>query len=485
MLHAYQSPPLFIDDVQQPLGAADLNVLRNNAVLLDAASFTSSPATQSSAGKDTSTPGYYVGVAGERIWWGSFQFFVGMTTLTIEGWAQKGASESFQLMVNGVVKQTLAVPNGAAFTLNWTITGLASGDVAEVEIDIAGSGFGGSGVTTNYQIYDAYVSPAPTIATSWPGLPTFAGTYNMARLNQIINASAYLYDRINAIPSLPTITQLYVHGSSVTGDVYPLWYGTVERSNGNNTLRAYIRMANFGNVSESYRIIVNGTTVYTSPTIGVGQTVETTHAIDLSSQPAGVRLPVRIEHVVTTGPVLGASGDRNSRFHISGIKMYQTAPGVGSAPDNFNSGALMASAAVDTRLNAIVALLSAAKARIDTHPRIFDRVRLMRRMYGRNENQYAVYAPNNTYVQRFVQRTGGRLIVRGKNVRIAWGALSTTAEKTVTTAYKVDFANTQDVIDGDTVQTKTIYLDTLEGLRRGMTYQIIGENVMYAAEYLV
>ena len=39
MLHAYQSPPLFIDDVQQPLGAADLNVLRNNAVLLDAASF--------------------------------------------------------------------------------------------------------------------------------------------------------------------------------------------------------------------------------------------------------------------------------------------------------------------------------------------------------------------------------------------------------------------------------------------------------------
>ena len=35
-------------------------------------------------------------------------------------------------------------------------------------------------------------------------------------------------------------------------------------------------------------------------------------------------------------------------------------------------------------------------------------------MYGRNENQYAVYAPNNTYVQRFVQRTGGRLIVRGK-----------------------------------------------------------------------
>ena len=192
----------------------------------------------------------------------------------------------------------------------------------------------------------------------------------MARLNQIINASAYLYDRINAIPSPPTITQLYVHGSSVTGDVYPLWYGTVERSNGNNTLRAYIRMANFGNVSESYRIIVNGTTVYTSPTIGVGQTVETTHAIDLSSQPAGVRLPVRIEHVVTTGPVLRASGDRNSRFHISGIKMYQTAPGVGSAPDNFNSGALMASAAVDTRLNAIVALLSAAKARIDTHPRI-------------------------------------------------------------------------------------------------------------------
>jgi len=144
----------------------------------------------------------------------------------------------------------------------------------------------------------------------------------------------------------------------------------------------------------------------------------------------------------------------------------------------------MASTAVDTRLNAVATLLSAAKTRLDNNPRIFDRVRLMRRMIGRDTNQYAVYAPNNAYVQQRV-RVGGRLVVRGKGVSVAWGAVSTKAEKTQTTAYKVDFAHTVAVTEGDAVQTKTVYLDTLEGLRRGMTYAITGENVVYAAEYLV
>lgn len=480
-LFAYASPPQFVDDVDQPLGAADLNVLIDNAVLLDAASFRAPQIMASSAGKDTDTPGYYVGVSGERIWWGSFQFQTGMTTLTIEGWAQKGASESFLLKVNGSTVSTTAVPNGAAFTLTWTITGITNGDIVEVEIDISGTGWGGSGVATKYVIYDAYANPAPSIATSWPGSPTFAGTYNTTRLNQLINRAAYLYDRLNALPLLPILAQFYAHGSSVTGDTYPIWWGAVERANGNNTLNAWVLPLTFGNVSESWRVVVNGSTVHSSSSFGSWQHLQ----LDLSAQAANTRLETKIEHVVTTGPTLGPSGDRNSRFHLGSLYMFQTAPAVGTAPAHFESGESLASTAVDTRLNAVASLLSAAKTRLDNNPRIFDRVRLMRRMYGRNADQYSVFGPHNTYVQQF-QRTGSRLIVRGKAVRVLWGQYSTKADKTTTGAYGVDFAHSQQLTEGDTVQTKEIYLDTLEGLHRGQTYHVAAdEALVYAAERLV
>lgn len=482
MLHAWQSPPLFTDNVGQPLGAADVNVLEENAVLLDAASFIAAPCGQSTAGKDTNTPGYYA--TGGREWWGSFQYFTGMTTLVAEGWGQKGASESFQLIVNGVVKQTLAVPNGAAWSMSWTISGLVDGDVAEVEIRMTGTGWGGSGVVTKYVFYDVYVTPAPSVASSWPGSPSFAGTYRTSLLNQLINGEAYLYDRLNVLPLLPSITQLYSHGSSGP-DTYPLWYGSVERSNGNTLLFITIRPMNMGNQAEVFKITVNGTVVYTSSSFGVGYAASYDLQLDLSGFAANTRLEAKIEQIVTTGPLLGPGGDRNTRFFLGGIRMGQTAPAVASPLTAFTANESLISTTVDgsARLSGIAAILSGVKSRLDANPRIFNRVRLMRRMYGRDPNQYAAYAPNNTYVQQFT-RTGSRLVVRGKGVSIAWGALSTKADKTTTGSYKVDFAHTQSLMDGDAVQTKTVYLDSIPGLQRGMTYVVIGENVVYAAEYL-
>jgi hypothetical protein len=71
--------------------------------------------------------------------------------------------------------------------------------------------------------------------------------------------------------------------------VYPLWYGTVERSNGNNTLGIGGRLMNFGNIAELFRVIVNGSTVHTSATYGVGQSVSINLAIDLSALTASTR----------------------------------------------------------------------------------------------------------------------------------------------------------------------------------------------------
>ena len=74
--------------------------------------------------------------------------------------------------------------------------------------------------------------------------------------------------------------------------------------------------------------------------------------------------------------------------------------------------------------------------------------------------------------------------MRGKAVTLAWGAISTKADKTVTTAYTVDFGHSTGLTDGDKVETKEIALDSIEGLRRGMSYFVFAENLVYCAEYL-
>ena len=472
-----------VDAVDMTVGEAMLDVLTNNTTVLDALSFRAPDVTSSSAGKDTSTPGYYVGTGGEVIWRGSFQKQSGMTTLTIEGWAQKGASESFQLFLNGVGMSTTAVPNGTTFTLSCSLAALSAGDIGDVVVQISGSGYGGSGVATAYKINSAYVSPI-SVAASWPGVPTFAGTYSATLLNQLANCQIYLAQRLNAIPHLGYAAQYYAHGSSVQSDVYPLWYGAVERGNGSNILNIRILPMVMANIAEFYRVKVNGSTVHTGATMTVGGSRDDYLSIDLSSFSAGVRLETVIETVITTAPAAGPSGDRNSRYHLWAVRMSNASPAVAAAPYDFTADESLSSSSLDTKLNALATTLSAAKARLDANPRIFNRVELMRHMYGRDSGQYAVFGPANTYVQRFT-RSGNRLVVRGKNVRVGWGSISTKAEKTVTTAYAVDFAHSQQLTDGDSYQTKTIYLDTLEGLRRGQVFSVIGDDVVYAAEMLL
>lgn len=483
MLQAYEVPQTMVDGVGMTLGEAWLDTVTTNTIVLDALSFRGPTPTSSSAGKDTSTPGYYVGTGSERIYRGSFLMQSGMTTLTLEGWAQKGASESFQLFLNGVFDSTLAVPNGATWTMSATISGMTVGSVVAVTLQISGSGYGGSGVATKYVVYDAYVSPAPSIGVAWPGVPTFSGTYSATLCNQLANAQIYLAARLNALPILPHQAAYYVHGSSITSDVYPLWWGAVERANGSNILNIRILPMIMANVAEYYRVKVNGSIVHTGATMTVGETRDDYLSLDLSSFSSGTRLEAVIETVITTGAAAGPSGDRNSRYHLWAVRMSNSAPATASAPYDFTADESLSSTSVDTKLNALSTALSAAKARLDANPRIAGRVPLMRRIYGRDPGQYQVFAPNNTYVQRFV-RQGSRLVVNGKNVKVGWGAYSTKAEKTVTTAYSVDFAHSQQLTDGDQYQTKTIYLDTLEGLRRGQAYIVGGEDVVYAAEIL-
>lgn len=468
-----------------PLGEGDLDILTQNAILLDALSFRAAEAMNSSAGTDTSTPNHYSpNIATEIIWRGAFLKQTGMTTLTIEGWAQKGASESFQLFINGAGISTTAVPNGAAFTLTADISALTVDTVGQVVVQRSGVLTGPQALVAKYVVDDAYTSPAPTIAVSWPGVPSFSGTYSAPLLNQLGNAQQYVASRLNAIPYYPFLASYYAHGSSVTGDVYALWWGAVENANSADVLNIRIIAMVMANIAEYYRVKVNGTIVHTGAVMTAGETRDDYLAIDISGFATNTRLETVIETVITTGPAAGPSGDRNSRYHLWAVRMSNDAPATAAAPAEFTAGELIASSVVDTRLNALCSMVSAAYTRITANPRIFNRVRLVRQMFGRNAEQWGTFAPLNTYTQRFSRR-GARLVVHGKGLRVGWGSLTTKADKTVTTGYQVDFAHSEPLTDGDSYQTKTIYLDSLPYLRRGQAYSVVGQDVTWASEVML
>jgi len=75
-----------------------------------------------------------------------------------------------------------------------------------------------------------------------------------------------------------------------------------------------------------------------------------------------------------------------------------------------------------------------------------------------------------------------RLTIRGKAVRVGWGGVSSKADATTTNVYSVDFAHSEALTDGDAYQTKTIYLDALKGLDRGLALYVYGDDMVYAAE---
>lgn len=485
MLHAYETPPVFVSDVDMPLGEGDLDILTHNAILLDALSFRAPETMASSAGKDTSTPHAYTGLATEIIWRGSFYRQTGQTTLTIEGWGEKGATENFQVFLNSAGLLTQAVPTAGAFTLTVSISSVAVGSFGEVVLQISGARTPAQALAAKYVVYDAYLTPAPTLVNTWPGtLPTFAGTYSASLLNTLGAAQAYLAERLNSIPFPPFMSANYTHGSSVTSDVYPLWWGGVERANGANILNIRIVPMVIANVAEYYRVLVNGSIVHTGATMGPGTQRDDYLSIDLSAQAASTRLETTIETVITTGAAAGPSGDRNSRYHLWAVRMSNSAPATASAPTEFTAGESISATTVNTRLNALCSMCSGAKARMDANPRIFDRVRLMRRTFGRDSGQWTVFDPDRIYVERFV-RKGSRLVVRGQGVRVGWGGISTKSDKSTTNTYSVDFAHSEPLTDGDAYQTKTIYLDSLPYLRRGQSYHVYASDLVFATEFLL
>ena len=475
-------PGTWVNDVNTPLSAADLNMYRDAAVMLDGLTFRKMPMTCSSAAQTHGDAADWHSKGDFRhSWWGGL-FRTGMTTLTIEG----VNDYRFDFYLNGVFNSFQAATPGG-FTKNITLSGYTDGDVVLLEIRTNGNpnpATGTTGYTPLYRVDDVYMSPI-SVTSAWGGVPTFAGTYSATLLNQLSDACQYIWDRVTVVPILPILGGTMVSASH-RQETIRLLDGSIGRYASNEVFRV-VGTLNCRTHAEHYEIDVNGVTVVTSSTYSEGQDVAISHPITLSHT-LGTRVPVRIRAVIEDNTYAAFPGVFSS-YTLIALRSEADSSGYSTQtpPTAFTAEESISAATLNSRLNSLATMLSTAKTRLDNRPEVWNRARLMRRVYSHDDTQVA--RNRKLYTADFI-RQGDRLVVRGKGVKIAYGAVSYKApEKENDPINYLDPSwATEQSVGGqdDKVETSTIYLDTLPGLEIGMRYHVYASGALeYAGEFLV
>jgi hypothetical protein len=474
-------PTTFVNNVNTALSAEATNQLITAAEQLDGWSYRMMAATASSATNESVT--YNLHSAGDvRLWWGDLRYRAGMEDLVVSGYAANTTpSSSIKVYLNGSPTAAATITPASSWSATIDIsTGYTDGQIIAIEIRT----FGNASKTSEYLVRDVYGTPI-TVASSWPSMPTFAGTYDSARLNALINACSYLYERINAVPIIPTMGHLWSYGTH-KAETRVQWAGSVARVYSEDILRIW-GAADIHNIAEHFEVLVNGVVAYTSPTYGwiaYGQPlpVPILLGIDISGIAVGSRADVVIRSVVTTGGNLPHVQTLNSRYSFFAIRSQADVAGypVYSPPALLAQGSISATT-LNTRLNALSAMLSDIKSRLDSNSFSWDRARASRRRHAADDVQNSKVA--QIYTPIFV-RHGDTLIVSGKNVNIGWGARMIDLQEDAWRLYTYKYDKTQSLITGDAIDTQIVPLDSFVGLYPGQVYAIIGEQVNYTAEYL-
>jgi hypothetical protein len=467
--------PTFKDAVDMILGAGDLNVLRQNVALIDALSYRQTNGFDSSSGGGTPTPGAYPSAPPFRVWYGFLRFRSDVTALTITGRISFASTVSLKVYLNGnaTAAATITSPQ-TSFTSTITISslGYADGQIIPIEIRATGSGSTATGTVVITGIY-----ATPITMSGWPGVPTFTtATVNAAKLNQLASAIAWCYNRMALVPILPQRGCIRQLGSFRNG-VTPIWYGSVVRNFTEDILRIQAYITNPYTPSWRYKVYINQSLAYTSDTYGAGD-VNIYLPLTLSGVSVGNTAEVSfIQEVLDQGNkanwVFSRWSLHYARTNPSG-NVYPAA----SLPTAFAHGSLSATTLV-SRLDSLATIVAAVKARIDAAPHLWERGYAVRSWYGWDDNTRGVL-PQRAPLH--FNRRGSRLVVRGKDVKIAWGVPTTPIHEQGFLDYdNYEFPSTQQIIEGDKVDTKEVYLDSFSGVFVGVRYYLIGD-VSYAEE---
>lgn len=468
-------PAAFVDDVDVPISSADMGMFRDTAIMLDGLCYRRMNAFHSN-GPQFHGPAADWHTAGDfRVWWGGLRLTTGMTTLTIEG----STAVRLDIYLNGALNTFQAA--AAPFTKAITLGLFNDGDILLIEIITNGN----ASQTAKIILYDVYGSPVVT-ASTWTGVPTFAGTYNAARFNQLRDAAQYIFDRVCAIPIPPAMAHIYDQATHKV-ETHKLFHGSVGRYASNEVLRV-TGFAFFQNTIEHYEIWYGGNLVVNSDPYGFGQVIAFSHPIVLTHT-LGTRAEVEIRAVVTDATISDPVPSYKSYYTFVAIRSEADGSGYASAapPTVFTAGESITAATLNSRLNTIATMLSAAKARLDARPELWNRARAARRVFAIDDTQ--VIRNMKRHCMQFI-RQGDTLIVRGKGMKIGYGALTIDppgeengVPKPVDYT-KFSFAVETSIGVNEKVTTEILRLDNLEGLELDMIYYIWGNPLEGAWEYI-
>lgn len=479
--------PIFYPSAGQVLSASDLNQVREAARLIDAFTYRNEPALDSSAGLDTGAPLYYPTTSPLRVFWGAVLFRTGCTTLTIEGRGALTGSEVLRVYINGsdvstsgTLAGTITIPGTfGAFSGAYAVSG-ADGDVITVELVIVGAHLS----TAQYLIEDVYLSPITK--AGWVAAPSFAAVADATdatKLNGLTFSLQWMYERLRQVP-MPARQALYYNLGpfKATTDPQhlnrPMYHGSVGKYYSNNYLRIKLYVISTTTVGWKYDVYLNGVSVFTSPTYGIGsQAIDQT--LSLASYTIGTRVRVAIlSSTVTAGSAFPLRFTRwsNGVMHAvadSGGWPYATLPAAFTGP-----GATTNANTLRIALAALSTIVNNAKTRIDGRPELWARSRAVRRHFTKNGQTEGLLIARARH--GFWQRTGSELIVLGKDCKIAYGPVSVEVDVESNGWENYRFLK-EESIDAET--TTTIFLDDLEALDQGLSYRILG-NCVYAAEII-
>jgi hypothetical protein len=466
-------PATFIDDVGAFLAGPDLELMRLNAQALDGMSFRRQATFDSSSSATTSyaaalhtgndfQPGRY-----------TLRYFITMTTLTIAGRATGYGASTLRFYVDGVDKGTVTL--GSTWTKTISIaSGYTSGQFIDIQINVESNPS-----ETSVYIIDAVYGTPITAPTSWPGAPSWGGAvYSATRLNQFVAACGNLYDRMNLIPIVAQVAHVFVPVTH-KAETHRIYSGSVLRSFTEDKLRVF-GSAVINNTAELFKVYLDGVLAYTSPTMTLG-TYSILQDITLSHT-VGTRAGVAIEVTVTDASNQDPNNTHNSRYTITAARAQATGAGYPYAtpPAAFVGNGSINDAPLDTALGTLSSMLTTVNSRLNGRPELWGRAYAMRKRYALDEHQ-------NTKLMRIyphvMQRLGDRLVVRGKGVKIGWGAITVESQDTGIDYSKYTWTNEQEIIGGDSVDTAIVFLDSLPGLYRGTQYFVFGSDVIWAGEY--
>lgn len=425
---------------------------------------------------------------------GGYRYRTGLTTLTVtvaHVLGGGGVAPRLRVLVNGVSRIDAAL-TGVGTQQTVTATGMASwgltdGQPVDVRMEIYDSGQPGpslpDGVTWGrYYLVDAYVSPASAIiADAYPGEPTFTTGPEAAKLTQLGNAELWLARRMAAVPQ-PLFQRIVSSPELPWWTLEPgepgrhLWSGGGPRGPFDR-IRARVVWVKGTAPSQRIRMLIDGVEVATTPNIAAGGW---NHTFDVNIAGYSATAPLRVELELVVDA--GSDGGYSSRLSVEYVELARATPAIQTLSDRPVAWESTTWATRKARLNQIAAVLSTVKSRIDADADRWDRIRLFRSSYAYGPIN-AEYLKGRYHAVRR-QRTGARLVVRGSNLKLGWGALGATLvdPKEPQGEYAFTWAVEETLVGGSEVETREVALDGLGGLLPGMTYQVYGGDVRYAAE---